>query len=177
MLVVKELVKSVRSINVRTHAGACLIIDKSGPLHSAADRDHCLQYMLAVTLLERKLLKYADYHDDSEWARDHRVEDLRGKMVVIEDQQFSADYLDQEKRSMASALGVVLVDESEIEEVVVEYPLGHLKKPGTEEAVRLKIERNLGLIFERREIDVILNEVRYRGDMPARECVDLFWIG
>ena len=173
----KELVRDLRSINVRTHAGALLIIDKSGRLQNAADRDHCLQYMLAVTLLKGELLEYADYQDDSEWAQDQRVEDLRAKIVVMEDKKFSNDYLDEEKRSMASALSVQLVDGSEIEEVMVEYPLGHPKNPGTVEAVRLKIERNLGLVYGREEIDVIIDAVQDRGELPAREFVDLLWKG
>ena len=66
----KELVRDLRSINVRTYTGALLIIDKSGRLQNAADRDHCLQHMLAVTLLKGELLEYADYRDDSKWAQD-----------------------------------------------------------------------------------------------------------
>lgn len=173
----KELVRDVRSINVRTHAGALLIIDKSGHLHNAADRDHCLQYMLAVTLWKGELLEHADYRDHSEWVQDQRVEELRAKMVVREDKQFSDDYLDEEKRSMASALRVQLVDGTEIEEVVVEYPLGHPKNPGTVEAVRLKIEWILGLVYGKEEIDVVLDAVHHRGDLPAREFVDLLWKG
>ena len=132
----RELVRDLRSINVRTYTGALLIIDKSGrsrPLLAVYARCHAF---------EGELLEYADYRDDSKWAQDERVEDLRAKMVVREDKKFSDDYFDEEKRSMASVLSVQLTDGSEIEEVMVEYLLGYLNHPGTVEAVRLKIERN-----------------------------------
>ena len=164
-------------IRVRTHAGACLIINKSGELHNAADRDHCMQYMLAVTLLKGELLDSADYNDKSPWASDARVTKLREKMELAEDKQFTIDYHDSDKRSMASGLTVQLIDGSETDEVVVEYPLGNPKSKGTVDAVRAKISRNLGLMFEREEVEKIVDIVQRNDDVPVREFVELLWKG
>lgn len=170
-----DLVKDVEQINVRTHAGACLIINKSGLLHNAADRDHCMQYMLAVTFLKGDAPEYADYLDDSPWAVDQRVSDLRAKIRLFEDSKFSHDYI-SEKRSMASALKIKFRDGSETEEVLVEYPLGNPRNSGTAEAVRTKVEKNLALMFNHEEVLHILNAVHFR-DSPFRSFMDLLWKG
>ena len=172
-----DLVKDIEKIDVRTHAGACLIINKSGQLHNAADRDHCMQYMLAVTLLKGEALEYAGYHDQSAWAQDQRVSDIRARIELFEDKQFSLDYIDQDKRSMASALSVKLTDGGRIEEVVVEYPVGNPRNPGTTEAVRRKIEKNLGLLFDKKAVENIVNRVQSCDHMPVRDFVDLLWKG
>ena len=101
------------------------------------------------------------------------MEDLGIKMVVIEDKKFSDNYLDEEKRCMASALSVQLVNGSEIEEMMNEYLLGHLKNPGTVEVVRLKIERNLGSVYRREEINMIIDLVQDCRDLPIRKFIDL----
>lgn len=172
-----DLVEEIIKINVRTHAGVCLIINKSGLLHNMADRDHCMQYILAVTLLKGDSPEYADYRDDSVWAVDQRVSDLRAKIELFEDKKFSDDYVNPDKRSMASALKVKLKDGSETEEVIVEYPLGNPRNSGTTEAVRIKIEKNLGLMFAHEEVAEILNAVQHRGNMSVRGFVDLLWKG
>jgi 2-methylcitrate dehydratase len=101
------------------------IIDKTGPLNNPADRDHCIQYMVAVPLIHGALT--AEHYDD-EAARDPRIDALRQKMQVTELPRYSADYLDPEKRSIANAVQVFFEDGSSSERVEVEYPIGHRRR-------------------------------------------------
>ena len=172
-----DLVEDIIEITVRTHRGACLIINKSGELHNAADRDHCMQYMLAVTLLKGGFVEFADYRDDSPWAVNPSVSDLRAKIKLVEELQYSKDYLDQDKRSMTSAVGVKHRHSNKIDEVVVEYPLGNVKNPNTVEAVRTKIEENLGLMFDSLGVSKIWDAVQFHNDIAIRDFVDLLWKG
>ena len=101
------------------------IIDKRGPLMNPADRDHCLQYMVAVALLEGDLC--AEHYDD-EHARDPRIDRLRQMMEVVENPQYSRDYLDPTKRSIGNAVTVFFADGSATDRVEAEYPLGHARR-------------------------------------------------
>ncbi len=112
-------------LHIRTHESALRIIDKQGPLYNPADRDHCLQYMVAYALIHGDLTAEA-YEDEA--ARDPRIDALRAKIVVVEEPRFSTDYLDPAKRSIANALQVVFADGSRTPEVVCEYPLGHRRR-------------------------------------------------
>src|SRR5262249_56452949 len=93
----------IARIKIRTHESAIRIIDKKGPLNNPADRDHCLQYMVAVPLIFGRLTA-RDYED--EVAADQRIDELRAKMESVEAQQFSRDYLDPEKRSIANGITI-----------------------------------------------------------------------
>jgi 2-methylcitrate dehydratase len=84
-----------------------------------------MQYMIAVVLLKGSMIDTADYQDDSLWARDPRVEVLRRKIELEEDMQFTLDYHDSKKSTASNALKVRLRDGSELDEVLVEYPVGH----------------------------------------------------
>ena len=117
--------KTSSKITIRTHESCIRIIDKQGPLANPADRDHCIQYMVAVPLLFGRLTA-ADYEDAV--AADPRIDALREKIVCVEDPQFTRDYLDPEKRSIANALHVELTDGAVLEEIVVEYPIGHRRR-------------------------------------------------
>src|SRR5690349_3477331 len=103
----KNRLEDVQRITIRTHEAAIRIIDKKGPLYNPADRDHCIQYMVAVPLIFGRLTA-ADYEDAV--ASDPRIDELRAKMECVEDKQFSRDYLDPEKRSIANALTVEFTD-------------------------------------------------------------------
>jgi 2-methylcitrate dehydratase len=149
----------IARIKVRTHEAACRIIDKRGPLSNAADRDHCMRYMLAVVLLKGTIIETADYTDSSPWAQDPRVESLRQKIDMTEDKQFTHDYHYAKKKSAASGLTIELVDGSMLDEVVVEHPLGHPGRKDTIPAVRNKFRQNMRLMFEDTEIDHIINAV------------------
>lgn len=167
--------EDIQSIQIRTHEAAIRIIDKKGPLHNPADRDHCLQYMIAVPLLYGRLTA-ADYED--EIANDPRIDILREKMSTREDPQFTQDYHDPEKRSIANALTVTLTDGQQLEEVVVEYPVGHKRR--REEGIPLLLEKykiNLNRIFPPKQQDEICDislDLNRLLQTPVHDFVDLY---
>jgi len=116
---------AIKKVVITTHESALRIIDKKGPLHNPADRDHCLQYMTAVGLIKGALVA-ADYEDEA--ASDPRIDRLRAKMVCVESRQWSRDYLDQAKRSIANAIQVFFKDGTATDKAVVEYPVGHRRR-------------------------------------------------
>ncbi|MEO5712480.1 MAG: bifunctional 2-methylcitrate dehydratase/aconitate hydratase [Luteolibacter sp.] len=118
-------IDEIERVELTTHESAIRIIDKSGPLHNPADRDHCLQYMTAIGLIFGRLT--ADHYED-EVAADPRIDALRAKMMVREDASYSQDYLDPEKRSIANAVQVFFQDGSATERIAVEYPIGHRRR-------------------------------------------------
>lgn len=122
---VRDRWDDIQSITITTHQSAIRIIDKKGPLHNPADRDHCLQYMVAIPLLFGTLT--AEHYED-EFAKDPRIDSLREKMVVVEEPQYSLDYLDPDKRSIANAVQIQFVDGTETERIVCEYPIGHRRR-------------------------------------------------
>ncbi len=122
---IKDRLDQIDRIELMTQESAVLIIDKKGPLHNHADRDHCLQYMVAIGLLHGTL---TESHYDEATASDPRVDELRAKMVVKEDPQYTVGYLDPEKRSVPNAVQVFFKDESSTPKVEVEYPLGHRRR-------------------------------------------------
>lgn len=133
---VKDRLDEIEKVTLTTHESAIRIIDKTGPLHNPADRDHCLQYMVAIGLIFGELT--ADHYED-DVAQDPRIDALRAKMVVVEDKRYSEDYLDPEKRSIANAVQVHFTDGTETEKVAIEYPIGHRRR--REEGIPLLIEK------------------------------------
>lgn len=119
---IKDRLAEIDRIELTTHESAIRIIDKSGPLHNPADRDHCLQYMTAIGLIFGTLT--ADHYEDT-IACDPRIDALRSRMVVTEDLQYSQDYLDPEKRSIANAVQVFFSDGTKTEKTEVHFPIGH----------------------------------------------------
>ena len=164
----------IKSIKIRTHEAAIRIIDKKGPLHNPADRDHAIQYMVAVPLIFGRLTA-ADYEDNV--AADPRIDALREKITCFEDPQFSKDYHDPEKRSIANALTVELNDGRILKEVVVEYPIGHRRR--RDEGIPKLIEKykiNLARVFADKQQKTILeNTLDYDKikNIPVHELVDL----
>ena len=122
---VKDRLEEIEKISINTHESAIRIIDKTGPLNNPADRDHCLQYMTAIALIFGELT--ADHYEDH-IAADPRIDRLRDKMVVTENPDFSRDYLNPQKRSIANAVQVFFRDGNHTENIVVEYPLGHRRR-------------------------------------------------
>src|ERR1700712_5096679 len=112
-------IEDIQKITIRTHEAAIRITDKKGPLDTPADRDHCIQYMVAVPLIYGRLTA-SDYEDSI--AKDPRIDTLRAKIECVEDSQFTKDYIDPEKRSIANALTVEFTDGSTFDDLVVEYP-------------------------------------------------------
>jgi len=165
----------IQKIRIRTHEAAIRIIDKKGPLANPADRDHCIQYMVAVPLIFGRLTA-ADYEDDV--AKDKRIDALRAKMTCVEDKRFTRDYHDPKKRSIANALTVEFKDGSKLKEVVVEYPIGHKRRRAEGMPVLVeKFKTNLARRFPEAQQNAIL-EVCMNADrlaaMPVDEFVDLF---
>ncbi|TYP94170.1 2-methylcitrate dehydratase [Sphingobacterium allocomposti] len=164
----------IARLTIRTHEAAIRIIDKKGPLHNPADRDHCIQYMVAVPLIFGRLTA-EDYEDDV--AADPRIDGLRERISCVEDPQFTADYHDPEKRAIANALTVELADGTVLPEVAIAYPIGHPRR--REEGIPLLIDkyrRNVARIFsdkQQREIlDATLAYDRFM-DMDVVDLVDL----
>jgi 2-methylcitrate dehydratase len=169
-----EILSKTRKITIRTHEACLRIIDKKGPLSNPADRDHCVQYMVAIPLLFGRLTA-ADYEDDI--AADPRIDALRAKIECVEEPRFTADYHDPEKRSIANSLRVELNDGGILEETV-EYPIGHRRR--REEGMPLLVEKfksNLRRRFpeaqQQRILDVSLDADRLDA-IPVNEYVDLY---
>jgi 2-methylcitrate dehydratase len=122
---VRDRLDTIERVELTTHESAIRIIDKTGPLHNPADRDHCLQYMTAIGLIFGELTA-AHYEDGI--AADPRIDALRARMVVTEDKQYSRAYLDPDKRSIANAVQVFFRDGTATAKVAVEYPIGHRRR-------------------------------------------------
>jgi 2-methylcitrate dehydratase len=168
--------EDIAAIVIRTQRAAIEIIDKSGPLHNPADRDHCIQYMVAMPLIFGRLTA-ADYEDNV--AADPRIDRLRAKMTCIEDPAFTRDYHDPHKRSIANALTVRLADGTTLDEVV-EYPIGHKRRraeglPRLEAKFRTNLARRFPQKQQARILDVSLDQAALEG-MPVNEYVDLYVI-
>ena len=119
---IKTRLEQIERIVIKTHESAIRIINKEGPLHNPADRDHCIQYIVAIGLIFGDLT--ADHYEEN-YAKDPRVDALRKKMEVVEEQQYSMDYLDPDKRSIANTVQVFFKDGTASQEIIIEYPLGH----------------------------------------------------
>jgi 2-methylcitrate dehydratase len=168
----------IRSITIRTHEACLRIIDKKGPLANPADRDHCVQYMIAIPLLFGRLTA-ADYEDEiaADPVTGPRIDALRAKVECVEEPSFTADYHDPEKRSIANALRVVLHDGTVLEETV-EFPIGHRRR--RDEGLPLLVEKfktNLRRRFtddrQQRILAASLDHARLEA-MPVNEYVDLY---
>src|SRR5882762_7763399 len=174
---VKDRLIDVRKIEIVTQESAIRIIDKKGPLSNPADRDHCIQYMVAIGLIKGNLTA-ADYEDDA--ARDPRIDALRAKMVCIENKRYSRDYLDPKKRSIANQLQIFFKDGTRTRKLAVEYPIGHRRR--RHEGIPLleaKFRRNLERRFPKERCELIVELCRDQKRLeatPVNEFVDLFVI-
>jgi 2-methylcitrate dehydratase len=169
--------EDIAKIRIRTHEAAIRIIDKKGPLNNPADRDHCIQYMVAVPLIFGRLTA-GDYEDAI--ASDPRIDALRKKIVCVEDKRFTRDYVDPAKRSIANALTVEFKDGSKLDEVVCEYPIGHKRR--RKEGMPILVEKfktNLARRFPSKQQSAILElciDAARLDKTPVDEFVDLFVI-
>lgn len=165
----------VKEVLIETHESAVRIIDKKGPLNNPADRDHCLQYMVAIGLLFGHLK--ADHYEE-ETASDPRIDALREKMRVVEKKEYSRDYLDPSKRSIANAITLYYEDGTQSERIEVEYPIGHrLRREEGVPHLFSKLEDNLASRFPTEKVDQICNLFRDREHLealPVHEFVSIF---
>jgi len=173
---VKHRIGDIARVDISTHESAIRIIDKSGPLHNPADRDHCLQYMTAIGLLFGELT--ADHYEDG-IASDPRIDLLRQKMRVTEDARYSRDYLDPDKRSIANAVQVHFADGSSTPRVEVEYPVGHRRRRAEGIPLLLKkFEANARTRFDAHRTQSLLALAKDAGrveGMDVQDFVDL-WV-
>ncbi len=170
-------VDDIAKITIRTHESAIRIIDKKGPLDNPADRDHCIQYMVAVPLIFGRLTA-ADYEDAI--AADPRIDALRAKMSCVEDKGFSKDYHDPDKRSIANGITIEFADGARLPEVVVEYPIGHRRRrkegiPLLVEKFRTNLARRFPARQQQRILDVSLERSKLES-MSVPDYVDLYVI-
>jgi 2-methylcitrate dehydratase len=168
-------VDDIARITIRTHEACIRIIDKQGRLDNPADRDHCIQYMVAVPLIFGRLAA-ADYEDGV--AADPRIDLLRDRIFCVEDPAFTRDYHDPDRRSIANALTVELKGNRSLDEVVVEYPVGHRRRRAEgAPLLEAKFRRNLARRFASRQQQAILDASMDRArleNMPVHEYVDLY---
>jgi len=177
LLRIGRTAEDIKKITIRTHEACIRIIDKKGPLNNPADRDHCIQYMVAVPILFGRLTA-GDYEDAV--AIDKRIDRLRDKIVCVEDKQFTKDYHDPAKRSIANALTVEFNDGKKMKEIVVEYPIGHKRR--RKEGMPVLVEKfkvNLARRFPEKQramiLDLCMNPKKLE-TTPVHEFVDLMVI-
>ena len=172
---VKQRIEQIEKVILTTHESAIRIIDKSGPLHNPADRDHCIQYMTAIGLIFGELT--ADHYEDAV-AKDPRIDALRAKMTCVEEPRYSQDYLDPDKRSIANAVQVFFKDETHTPKIAVEYPVGHRRRRA--EGIPLlikKFEANLASRFAPEPCERILRlcgDAKKLDATPVSEFTDMF---
>ena len=167
----------IKKITIRTHEACIRIIDKKGPLNNPADRDHCIQYMVAVPIIFGRLTA-SDYEDTI--ASDPRIDVLRDKTVCVEDKTFTADYHNPDMRSIANALTVEFNDGSKLDEVICEYPIGHKRRrndgiPLLVDKFRTNLARRFPTRQQQRILDVSLDQNTLE-TMPVHEYVDMYVI-
>jgi 2-methylcitrate dehydratase len=172
---VKDRLNQIDRVVIRTHESAIRIIDKKGPLNNPADRDHCIQYMVAVPLIHGRLTA-ADYED--EVASDPRIDQLRDKITCTEDTRFSEDYHSPDKRSIANGIQIFFKDGSKTEEIVVEYPIGHRRRRADGiPLLEAKFKTNLARRFALKQAKAILalcQDQKQLEATPVHEFVDMF---
>ena len=172
---VKDRLGAIERVTIETQESAKRIIDKTGPLHNPADRDHCLQYMVAIPLIFGRL-SAEDYQDRV--AQDPRIDRLRERMEVLENRDFTADYLDPAKRSIGNSVQVFFANGKQTDRVAIEYPVGHRRR--RKEGIPLlleKFERNVRGRIPPRNADSILELCANQGRLestPVYRFMNLF---
>ena len=173
---IKEKLNEIERIEVTTHESALRIIDKTGALDNPADRDHCMQYMLAVAMIKGDLV--AEFYEDSFHQQNSLIDKLRNKMILKEDKRYSKDYLADDKRSIANALQIFFKDGSQTNKVEVEYPIGHRNR--RQEGIPLlerKFFNSLKSIYSKEHSDRIYSlclDKEKTEQTPVNEFMDMF---
>ena len=167
---IKERIDEIETVEITTHESAIRIISKEGTLNNPADRDHCIQYMTAIGLLKGDLIA-EDYEDDV--ASDPRIDELRSKMVIKEDERYTKEYLEEDKRSIANAIMIHFKDGSSTKKVEVEYPIGHRRR--REQGIPLLIEKfkvNLSTQFSENRTKEILSLCEDQSTLENSSVID-----
>ncbi len=157
---VKDRLDDIERIEIETQEAGVRIIDKTGPLNNYADRDHCIQYMVAVPMIFGQLTAES-YNDDV--AADPRIDALRDKMTVKENPRFTEEYFDADKRAIGNAIQVFFTDGSKTEQVSIDYPVGHRRR--RDEGIPLledKFDRAVRGYFSKRQGEGIAEAMENR---------------
>lgn len=172
---VKDRLDEIDEIKITTHESAIRIIDKKGPLYNPADRDHCIQYITAIGLLKGGITA-EDYEDGT--AADPMIDELRDKMVLEENEDYTKDYLNPDKRSIANAVQIHFKDGTSTANVVFEYPLGHrFRREEAVPQIRQKFINNLATKYTKKQIQSIedlIFDYQKLTMMNVNEFVELF---
>ena len=163
-------INDIKSIEITTHESAIRIISKVGELNNPADRDHCLQYMIAIGLLKGDLVA-EDYEDDV--ASDPRIDQLRSKMDIKEDERYSREYHEADKRSIANRIQIHFNDGTSSEVIEVEYPIGHKRR--REEGIPVleqKFKRNLELTYGKEKANLIFEKCINQEEFEKMSVID-----
>lgn len=173
---VKDRMDDIDKIVIQTQEAGFRIINKTGPLDNPADRDHCIQYMVAVPLVFGRL-SADDYEDNV--GNDPRIDGLRDKMEVIENKQYSIDYLDPEKRSIGNAVQIFFTDGTRTDNIAVEYPIGHWRRrsEGTP-LLKEKFAQNIKTRLADKQADAIIEifgDPVALANTPVNDFVEL-WV-
>ena len=172
---IKDKIDDIKSVEITTHESAIRIISKVGELNNPADRDHCLQYMVAIGLIKGNLVA-EDYEDDV--AEDPMIDKLREKMIIEEDDRYTKEYLESDKRSIANAIQIFFKDGTFTDKIEVEYPIGHRRR--REQGIPLlieKFERNLATQFSESrcsDINSLCSDQSKLESTAVNEFMDLF---
>ena len=171
---VKDRLDEIEKIVITTQESGHRIINKVGPLANPADRDHCLQYMVAIPLIFGGLT--ADHYED-DIANDPRVDALRDKMECLVDDRYTTEYLEADKRSIANALQVFFKDGSSTEKIEIEYPIGHRRRRDEGIPVLVsKFEANLATRLSPKNCELIMDLCSSQEKLentPVNEFMDL----
>ena len=172
---VKDRLADIKAVHIRTHQRAFETASKEGPLHNAANRDHCLQYVVAFMLLHGRLVP-SDFEDEA--AADTRLDWLRSKMSVTVDQAFTRDFVDLGTRTNSNAVLVEFRDGTRTREIRIDFPIGHPRRrreglPEVEEKFRRSLELTFAAKRQRQIMSVCANSRRLE-TMPFPEFMTLF---
>lgn len=174
--IIKDRMDDIETIHLTTHESAIRIISKEGELNNPADRDHCLQYMVAVGLLEGDLT--ASHYSDDYHRTTPAIDALRAKMVVKEDARYSREYLEADKRSIANAMRITFKDGTSTDTVEVEYPIGHkVRRAEGIPVLEAKFKKSVASVFDTAQqqaiFDIAFDQEKLEA-MPANAFMDLF---
>ena len=175
---VKNRLDKIERIDIHTHESAIRIISKKGPLNNPADRDHCLQYMIAVPLAFGTLV--AEHYEDDFHEANAIIDELREKMEIHEEPRFTNEYLEPEKRSIANSIQIFFKDGSCTDRVTIEYPVGHRRR--RKEGIPLlesKFKANLATRFPAKRCNLIFDLCKDQTRLeatPVNEFMDMLAI-
>jgi 2-methylcitrate dehydratase len=166
----------IRKVHVRTSKAANMLINKEGPLRNPADRDHCMQYILAVTLIKGAAPVAEDFFDESFLQTSHWTDHLRKNITVEESDELTDRYYDLAIKSLPCAVSIDLDDGGSLGEILVEYPVGHIRNAKTVSALKSKFWKNMGLLYPNQRIGEIEAVIQNHDDTPVSDLMDLlFW--